>query len=216
MSAQRNNAVAGQVFDTAVINHLTSILTVRFPNGFRENSDIEIERLKNYYRLEYGLDLPLTDTDLREAVETLGIKHAGKLFIITSDTQNTLSVLLDIVFSSGTKLIFYDAFYQKYEKWLSEARIYSPDMLKDVLRGIFPKFRFSRGYFSKKRQVTPDSEIIRCFSIDKVLNYTQISAKLPYISLTKIKQLLAQNNDFIWVSPEHYTHVSKIKITVKE
>ncbi len=216
MSTQRNNPVPDQVFDTAVIIHLTSVLTTRFPNGFRDDSDIEIERLKNYYRLEYGSDLPLTDTDLRETVGTLGVRHAGKLFVITSNTQNSLSMMLDIAFSSGAKLIFYDAFYQKHEEWLSEVRIYSSDMLKNVLRGIFPQFYFSRSYFSKRRRVTPESEIIRCFSTDRVLNYTQISAKLPYISLTKIKQLLAQNNDFIWVSPEHYTHISMVKITVKD
>ena len=216
MLTQRNNTVADHVFDTDVINHITSILTARFPNGFREDSDIEIERLKNYYRREYDSDLPLTNTDLRKIVELLGIKHAGKLFIITSDTQSSLSAMLDTAFSSGAKLIYYDAFYQKHEEWLSEVRIYSPDMLRDVLRGLFPKSFFTRSYFSKRRRVTPDSEIIRCFSIERVLNYTQISAKLPYIPLTKIKQLLAQNNDFIWVSPEHYTHISKVKITVKD
>jgi predicted RNA-binding protein YlqC (UPF0109 family) len=49
-----------------------------------------------------------------------------------------------------------------------------------------------------------------------MLNYEQLSERLPYIPLDKIKYVLAQNGDFIWNATGVYTHVSKVDVTSEE
>ena len=44
------------------------------------------------------------------------------------------------------------------------------------------------------------------------LSYEQLKARLPYVPIDKIKQVLAQNRDFIWVNTGIYTHTSKLEI----
>ena len=87
----------------------------------------------------------------------------------------------------------------------------------------FPVFGISNkaNYFSPKAEnctelVEIRSEIMRVWGGDVILNYEQLSERLPYIPLDKIKYGLAQNSDFIWNAPEVYTHVGRVDVTAEE
>jgi len=51
-----------------------------------------------------------------------------------------------------------------------------------------------------------------CFASAHSLSYQQLKERLPYLPLEKIKQILAQNSEFIWVNTGLYTHISNIEI----
>lgn len=58
--------------------------------------------------------------------------------------------------------------------------------------------------------------MLRVWGDDILLSYNQLSERLPYIPVDKIKYVLAQNVDFIWNAEGVYTHTGKVDITDEE
>jgi hypothetical protein len=58
--------------------------------------------------------------------------------------------------------------------------------------------------------------VLRVWGADVLLSYEQLSKRLPYIPVDKIKYVLAQSRDFIWNAESVYTHTGKVDITDEE
>jgi hypothetical protein len=124
--------------------------------------------------------------------------------------------LLDHLISEYNRLYYFDEFYDVHADFLQEVHIFSPELLKTVLSNFLPLLHYSKSCFSTKNSVTVESEILRCYETVVCLSYEQLKTKLPYVSIDKIKQTLAQNSDFVWVKTGVYTHTSKIEIDESE
>ena len=97
----------------------------------------------------------------------------------------------------------------------------SEEMLKEILVKMYPKYVHKAKYFLLKTGNGTElskikREILRIWGSDVMLNYEQLSERLPYIPLDKIKYVLAQNGDFIWNATGVYTHISKVDVTSEE
>ena len=69
---------------------------------------------------------------------------------------------------------------------------------------------FYKKYCLTDKNITVESEILRCFEKADCLSYDQLKDRLPYIPIATIQQTLAKNNDLIRVSTGKYTHAGKI------
>jgi hypothetical protein len=187
------------------------VLEKAFPNGIRPNSRIDIKNFQKYFFQINGVEIP-SGIDMASLLETIGIRHGEKIFPVTSSGKNSLANLLDHLISQGNRLFYYDEFYDTHADFLGQIHISSAELLKTVLISIFPSCHYSRLYFSVSKNDSIESEVLRCFNMATTLLYEQIKEKLPYVPLDKIKQVLTQNGDFIWVSSGIYTHIGKIEI----
>ncbi|MDR1379454.1 MAG: hypothetical protein LBJ36_10450 [Synergistaceae bacterium] len=191
-----------------------SLLEEHFPNGIRPYSVIDINKLKRYYR-KAGEIIP-PDMDISSLLQAIGIWHSEKIFAISHNSEKGLIGLLERLIAEGNRLFYYDEFYDAHSDFLREARIFSSDLLKTMLSHVFPLLRYSKNYFSTESNVTVESEVSRCYKSAIYLSYEQLKAKLPYVPLEKIKQALAQNNDFLWVYPGIYIHTKKMEFDESE
>ncbi|MDL2264081.1 hypothetical protein LJC31_05465 [Synergistaceae bacterium OttesenSCG-928-I11] len=207
------------ILDTAVVKQLTDVLSVRFSNGYRLNSPIEMTRFREFAAEDLGVELSLSDEELRAHIAACGTNYEGKVYVVSFEAKERIKKLVEDYFVNGARVIFFAEFYAKNENWLFEASVVSEDMLIGILRRLFPTLSFTQtflGYTNASVFVALEREILRVWGNDTLLTYDQIAERLPYIPLERIKYALGQNGDFIWSSVETFSHVSRIEISEEE
>ena len=209
-AANLNSALAGK---------LTQVLNDRFSNGFRIGSPIELARFRRFASEDLGEEITMDDDALMKAIAACGTSFEGKVYTVSAQTRERIRELADDCFRQGVKVIFYSEFYAKNEGWLFGERVVSVDMLTEILRRLYPRLSFTQTYFGHTNASIKDAlenEILRVWGDDVLLTYEQFAERLPYVPMERIKQILAQNGDFIWSGVGIYTHISKIVITKEE
>ena len=201
-----------------LVKKLTKILSMRFSNGFRINSPIEIARLRRF-AIKDNVKFILSDDELIDAVITCGTYFEGKVYIVSSQTKNRIKELADNYFKNGASIIFYSEFYIKNEKWLFKANIISVKMLILIFNTLFPQMKFTHTFFGLTDISifhVLENEILRVWGNDILLTYKQLEKRLYYIPFNRIKYALGQNNNFIWNNTLTFSHISRIIITEEE
>lgn len=206
-------------FDLAVIDKVADVISMRFANGFRLNSSIELSRFRTFYTNELGEEISLSDEELNKYIVASGTTFDGKVYSVLSKTKEKIKGFVENYFAGGAQVIFYAEFYAKNESWLFDESVISEDMLVGILREVFPKLSFTQTYFGYTTESVfnvLESEILRVWGDDVLLTYEQLAGRLEYIPIERIKYALGQNADFIWNNTGEFTHVSKINISADE
>lgn len=191
----------------------SKVLSSRFENGLRIDSGIELDRFRLLANEDCSVDIGMSDFELKNALIPCGMLFDGKLYLVTETTKAKIIETISLAFNNGCRIIFYKSFYVQNENWLYDNHIISAEMFEAILRKSCPEYIYGRVSFSKEQNVSLGSAIADCFKEATILSYAQMSERLPYIPISKIKQVLAGNSEFIWNAPEIYTHISRIVIT---
>lgn len=203
----------------ALNKQLTGVLSARFQNGFRLNSSIELARFRSFSAEDLDGELAFSDEDLRARIAACGMDFEGKIFIIPNSAKKKIRALIEKCLLHGTRVVYFTEFYRKNEQWLLEANIVSSDMLAVVLRDLFPELSHKKdcfGHVNSSIAGILESEILRIWGEDILLDYGQLAERLPYIPVERIKQTLGHNGDFIRNSKETFSHICRIEITKGE
>jgi len=209
-------SITSTLIDESVKSAVVSMLEERFPNGIRPNSVIDINKLKCYCREAKGEEIISKNIDIPSLLNSIGIRHGEKVFAIPKSGKKELSELLYRVIAEDNCMFYYDEFYEAHADFLQEIHIFSSELLKMVLFDVLPSLHYSRNSFSTEINATVESEVLRCYETAVCLSYEQLKSKLPYVSLDKVKQVLAQNSNFVWVGTGVYTHTSKLEVDFNE
>ncbi len=205
--------------DQTVLDKLRHILSKRFTNGLRLNSPIELARFRSFAAEDLGEEILLSDQELKSYIVGCGTTFDGKVYAVSVQTKERIRRLVEEYFAEGAQVIFFAEFYAKNENWLFGASVISQDMLIDILRMLFPKLSFTQTYFGYTDAsvfAVLESEILRVWGDDVLLTYTQLTERLQYIPLDRIKNALGQNGNFIWSSIETFSHISRVSIIEEE
>lgn len=218
------HAVGKAPHETPLLNDsfaekLMQVLSMRFPNGYRLDSPIELARFRSVAAEFLDKEITLPDEDLKKCISTCGIIYKGKVYVVSAQAEERVKELAEEYFADGARAIFFAEFYAKNESWLFDVSIVSEEMLIDILRRLFPKLLFTQTYFGYTDGsvfTVLESEILRIWGDDTLLTYEQISERLQYIPMERIRSVLGQNRDFIWHSVGTFSHISRIDITDEE
>ncbi|MCB8817404.1 hypothetical protein [Desulfosporosinus shakirovi] len=196
-------------------------LEEHFPKGFRINSPIEIRRFRRFVMEDYGEEIMLSDEELTELILSCGTLFEGKVYIIQTDATERIKSAIDSAANEGAEIVFYSAFYEQNEDWLFPASIISAEMLKNTLMSLYPQFIHKTNCLAVEVQIGSElakigCEVLRVWGDNVLLSYEQLSERLPYVPVDKIKYVLSQNGDFIWNSEGVYTYISKVDIADEE
>ena len=205
--------------DSDILDSIKQIISTKFANGFRLYSPIHLARFRAF-ATSANIDIPLSDEELTHYIKASGVVDDGKIFVVSDAAGTQIKNIACAYFELGAQAIFFDEFYKKNAKWLATYGVISEAMLIDITRKAFPNLVFVRSaYFGHTRarvSTIVEEELLRVWGADILLSYEQIAERLTYISLERIKHLLATNGDFIWNSRGVYTHISKITIYDEE
>ncbi len=209
------------VFEPKVLAAVSNVLSAHFPNGFRIDSPIELMRFRSFADDDSIDRIPPVDEELKKAIRLCGTLFEGKVFAVAKETERRLKEKIDAAIASGVEVIYYASLYVRHESWLFAASVISDEMLKELLKSLYPAYQHKANYFSMKRNNGTENsiirnEIMRVWNGNTLLNYEKISKLLPYIPLDKIKRVLALNGEFIWNATEVYTHIGIVDISDEE
>jgi hypothetical protein len=196
---------------------LKKTLSKHFSNGFRKSSPIELSRFRRFFAEDFNEKLNLPNASLDAEILAFGTLFEEKVYFVGIEVEERIKREVDTAISNKMGVIFYDAFYARHEDWLFPASIVSEKMLKNILVRLYPHFTHKANYLSRNNYGESEvlkikGEILRVWGSSVLLNYEQLSERLPYIPVGKIKNALTQNYDFIWNSEGVYTNVGKVEI----
>lgn len=209
------------VLEPVFAEMIISVMSAHFPNGFRIDSPIELLRFRRFATEDFDDEILITDEGLMNSIITCGTLFDSKVYVISPETVAQIQREFDAAFVNGAATVFFEAFYDKHEEWLFPAGVVSVDMLKNILRKLYPNYTVKGNYItssldSHTELTRIEYEIVRVWGDDVLHSYSQFAEQLPYIPLEKIKYVLAYNDDFIWNSEGVYTYVNKVDITKDE
>jgi hypothetical protein len=209
------------MLEPSLAGMIIKVMSSHFPNGYRIDSPIELLRFRRFAAEDFGDEISITDEELIKSISSCGTFFDGKIYIIDNEIENKIKNRVDLAISGCAEIIFYKSFYERHEKWLFAGGVISEEMLKGILVKLYPKYTHKANYFSPKAENGTElsrikSEIMRVWGSDVMLNYKQLSERLLYIPLDKIRYVLAQNGDFIRNATGVYTHVGKVDVTNEE
>jgi hypothetical protein len=199
-----------------VLATLIEILDRHFRNGIRQNSIIDLNRLKNYYVEMTGKDISEDVADISSALEAVGTKHCNKVYAVSASGKQELAKLVNRLLSEDNRIFYYDELYDVHADFLHRIHIFSSALLRTVLLEICPFLWHRKNYCQTSKEITVESEIIRYYETIVILSYEQLKERMPYVPIASIKQVLACGGDFIWVNTGVYTHVSNIEFDKSE
>ena len=197
-------------FETSVL----PLLEKHFPNGIRPDSVIDTNKLKKYFYEATNEELVIKD--ISSFLKSIGIRYGAKIYVVSKKNKDDIKKMLDNLIIEGNRLFYNDDFYDFYIDFFHEMNIFSSELLRLVLFDLFPSFHYRKNYFATNSNVTIESEVFRAYKTAISLSYEQLKTRLPYVPLSKIQQVLAQDQAYIWVNKGIYTHVSKIDINTFE
>jgi hypothetical protein len=203
--------------DSAIIGMLPGVLSVRFPNGYRLSSPIEMNRLRSYVDEAVGEKLLLTDEEIIKHVVACGTVFEGKVYAVSAQSKKQIRQMAKDYFAEGAQIIEYSEFYDKNERFMFDASIVSVEMMIPILQDLFPEMSFTRTYFGRIEDFSfwaLESEVLRVWGDDVLLTQDEIAKRLRYVSFKRVKEVLAYDDgDFVRNGPGTYTHLGKIDVT---
>lgn len=214
-----SSAYAPQKVSDDEFEAICTCLVCKYSNGFRYDSQIELNKLRRYLSDYCGIELALSDAELSNVAKSCGTIFEDKVYVVNTVTRDQIKSLAERYFDNGGQAIFYEAFFSKHEHWLIESSVVSEEMLITLFRRLFPQYFFTTTYFgtlSENINTIIVSEMLRVWDYDILLNYDELSERLVYIPRYRIEFALGQNGEFVWNSTATFTHTSKIDISDSE
>ncbi len=222
-AANENNIVLNQPSISTVNNreveNLKEVLKENFSKGLRLDSPIELARFKYFYLDKYKMEVSFTESVLKEHILKSGILFDSKIYLLSNEVKELIKNSVDGYFNEGAQAIFYSEFYHVNEIWLFAENVVSEEMLIEIFKDMFPDYRFTQYFFGKiiaSINTIVEKEILRVWGENLILTYEELSARLKYLPIERIKNTLGQNENFIWNSVESFTHISRVEITADQ
>lgn len=194
---------------------LLQLLRRHYPNGFRIDSRIEMEKLRMRWREDHdGEELRAADAEIRAQIDACTVRAGTMVHLVAQDVMDWLKYIV-AVYLGRSQVIFYEAFYARHREHLVGAHILNEEILRVCLRRLFPVLTFEEKYFGRRQgpiAAVVHDEILTVWGDAVCRTYDELEEML-YIPRDTLKQVLGQNGEFLWVMEETYTHISRVVLS---
>lgn len=201
-----------------------TILIERFSKGYRMRSHLELKKFKRYWEELYGNALKMDDDSIIKNIAKCGIVHEEKVYMpqkmLDEEMKTKLLSYINDSFQLGKKIIYYEAIFKEFSEDFLDHCMYNADMLKGYLIYIN-----DGSYYTNKNFISAEATV-NVSTYDEVKNclvqqatpmeYDEIFSILSHIPEQKIKNILAQYNEFISNGRNEYFHISIAALSDEE
>ena len=192
--------------------NVLALLRKKFAGGFWLHSPIEMTRLQEAYREQYGRELPPPET-VRAFFAHATVQQGDKVYLIDDETKERIFFCVQEYLESA-HVIFYDSFFQCHQKWLMKGCIYDEAMLQVILRELCPDLYYQKQYFGKVQGAMArviEDELLYIWGDQTLWTYEMLEKRL-YIPLERIQTALTGSHSFLWVKAGTFALLSHVKI----
>jgi len=199
-------------YSDGLLDAAKTIIATSFVNGMRKNAVIAKKKFKNAYFEMIGDELP-EDINIDDLASCVGVEYSDKIYTISEENKLRIKGFVQAAINSGNNVIFYEEVYRLNMDFMTNAGIFSSDLLKIVLKQIMPEMRYKRASFSVSDSNSLEQDIIACFGDGPMLTYGEIKSKLPYADIHQIRSICSRNSRFVWAKEETYALAEKIRLS---
>ena len=198
----------------AVIERITEIITTNFPNGIR-NDFIDSNKVLQIYSADYDDEI-ISRNKIAEIIHSNGIAVGGRFYFLSeNDIEQTKFVFEEIL--EAFPIAFYSAVHEKHADFFARVHIFSPEVLKKILRKTAEVHFYFEDFCSASRMTRLDYEISKIFmTAKKSLSLNDLQEKLPYVPAEKISTVLSGTKKYLPTNEGKYFPVSKIQLDAEE
>lgn len=199
-------------YSKELLDAAETIISTCFVNGMRKNAVIAKKKFLNAYLDLMGSELP-ESVDIDNLATRVGFEYSEKIYAISEENKVQIKMLIRTAFETGNHVIFYEEIYMQNANLMTEAGIFSSDLLKIVLKQMLPQFSYKRSYFSENDAETLDMDIMACYESKLLLSYDEIKSMLPYADMSQIRSICSRNDRFVWAKEETYAIAEKFLLS---
>lgn len=207
-SLDNTNSFASDVDKEKMIK----VLIIRFKNGYRNSSNIDFERFKNYYYDEYGEEFEYDANWLKSLIVEEAFVYDDRAYIYSDEVVDRVRFYLEQI---DSPCIFIDTFFNKYSSEFYTNSIFSVEMLREFIEKNFIDISVKWDYILKQDNVSPYDLIKEVFSERETWSYDELYERLPYLKMSTIRQTM-NSSEYFRVDKGRYTHIDNIDLPDNE
>lgn len=211
----------GSSFDRLTQEMVNEILSKHFSNGFLFNSAIEKTRFDHFLSEVSGSDtIQYSDDELESILKQCCIIIGSRAYQVSREVEKRITEELETAISKGFEIFYYESFFEQFSDYLMKEGVVNVEIFKRILYKKFLDFPFQhmKSYFCKRccaetERQRIDHEIARVWGSDTVLGYDDLSKRLPFIPLKKIKYALTNSSNYITNRRGYYANNNNVELS---
>lgn len=201
-----------------MLQEIKKTISLHFSNGIDIEKFIDRLKLKQFFVVDNGMELALSDEQIKNIVKQVTIEFENKNFVILDEVLENISVRLKELLEQQENIFYFENLFNFDIMWYQENNILSDKMLYQVVKELirknkddFKQITLRQNYFtiSNKRQeltIIAD-EIDRVWGDNALQTIDELAEKLKYIPVEKLKYSLAYIDNFKWNSRDTYANI---------
>mgnify|MGYP002508547374 CR=1 FL=1 len=223
-SLNRTNASQESVSIEVDVEPFETVLTQKFPRGYRLGSSIEMKKFRRHFEDINGYALDQESDEIEKIISLCGVEHEGRVYapaaMLDEDLRDKLFDFIDRNFEEGKTVVYYEALFMKFSEDFLDQNIYDAEMLKAYIAYIAgEKYFMARSYLSNERRsaVDPIEDVRTCLKEHGLpMEVEDLCKTLSHIPSDRIKTLLGTRGEFVRNSKGEYFHADSFSVTDEE
>ena len=185
-----------------------------FPNGIR-NDYIDIGKILRLYSSKHEGEI-ISREFVMSVIHVNGIEFNGRFyFFVDNDIKNLARRFGETL--EQCSIIYYSVFYKEHRDIFSLKNIFSPEVLKKILRANDLKHFYFDNFCLSNKMIRLDNEVAKFFkAADKSLSLEDLQKKLPFVPPEKILTVLSDTKKYLSTHAGKYFPLSKIQFDEEE
>ena len=197
-----------------VTKKIIEIITANFPNGIRDDF-IDTKKVLRIYSSTYPVEKISRDV-VAAVIHANGIEDGGKFYFIDENDTEIIFLVADEILARYS-IVYYSAVYERHAEFFARVHIFSPEVLKKILRKTCPDCFYFDEFCSASNSTRLDYEVSKIFmAAEKSLSLEDLQTKLPYVPPEKILAVLNNAKSYLPAQAGKYFPVDKIKFDADE
>ena len=187
---------------------ILGLIVSRFKSGIRKLSNIDFERFKNYYVVEYGEKFGYNLDWFNYLLTTEALVYDDRAYIYTVEIVNSVRLFLE---QMESPCIFIEYFFEKHSVELYASSIFSVEMLRAFVEKNYPDIAIKWDYILLQENASPADIIREIFSEREAWSFDEIQERLPCLKMDTIRQTL-NSAEYFRVNKGTYTHIDNMDL----
>lgn len=195
-------------------DRLIEIIRNNFRNGIRDDF-IDLNKVLRIYSASCAGE-NISISFIANIVRAKGMEHDGRFYFLSADDTEHVLLIFDELLKKYP-IVYYAAVREKHADFFARLHIYSPEVLRKILREMDTAHFYCDEFCSASKMTRLDYEVSKIFmATEKSLSLEDLQGKLPYVPTEKISAVLSDRKKFLSTTAGKYIPVSKIQFDFDE
>ena len=190
---------------------IVGVVNENFPNGVRDDF-IDTNKVLKIYRTRYTEKI--SHKDIADFIRINGLEEGGRFYFVSDEDARAVDWFFEEILATNP-IVYYSVAHEKHADFFMNRNIFSPEVLRKVLRENGCHFYFDE-FCSLDRFARLDREVANFFmAAAEPLSLEDLQQKFPYVPTENFLDVL-DTKTYLRTNEGNFIHVSKIRFDKKE